>query len=419
MKTRFILGLLCLLVVLPVPVQGQSNQFIPYERLYMVCYDPDVNPLSNYGDICSWVEGETDLRPETSGEYLGDLVMSPDGTKIAYLELPDDFVSAFMQGDYPIYVTSGFVFEDDDTPETIWNAAYHWDQYSTNVGVMDLSTSQTLTVAEQDTPPDADEWVYQKRSLPVWSTDSTQFAWLEFDLTTESFDGRIMRYDTRTNSVEIVETRQSVGWADGGQFSMPDLLGWGDVIAYPSFNAGVYDENVDSGFGAILFTYDETGSLPSHPISFFANFEDRSTSVKLVLHNDEWRIAIHYPNLGWVLYDSLMDSYIQVDNQPYLQSINGVGWRGYLIDTVTYPQQYEWETSETLPDDFNLALPTAIDPNGSPIWLTDDGFSRFIDGEFQQLPFQHDNVVISHLVWMPIILRIEGEGTPIEKTVSP
>lgn len=419
LRTRFILGLLCLIVGLPVIAQGQSNQFTPYERLYMVCYDPDVTPITRYGDVCSWMEGANDLHKETSGQYIADLVMSPDGTKIAYRELPNDFVSAFMREEYPVYVTSGFVTEDDDTSETIWRRAYEWGQYPTNVGIMDLATLQTTTVAEQDIPADADEWVYQQRYAPVWSPDSTQFAWLEYDLTTESYDGRIMRYDTRTNSVEIVASHQSLGWADAGETTTSDLLGWGDVIIYPNFNAGVHDQNTNSSFGQVLSFYDETGSLSDTSVSFFANFEDRYTGFKLVLYNDEWRIAIHYPNLGWVLYDPLLDSYEQIDNSPYLQAITGGDWRGYPVDEESYPNRYEWQTPETLPDDFHFYGSTLIDPSGVPIWLTGNGYSRFIDGEFQPLAFQHENLVISQLVWMPTVWRIEGKSTPIEKTVSP
>lgn len=420
MKTGLLLSLLCLLSTIAMPAQGQSNQFTPYERLYMVCYDPDENIFTNYGDICSWAEGETDVRQETSGKYIGDLVISPDGTKIAYLELPDEFVSAFIREEYPVYAASGFTINEDTTPESMWNAAYRWGQYSTNIGIMDLSTSQTMTVGEQDIPADADEWVYQKRYLPVWSPDSTQFAWLEYDLATESYDGRIIRYDTRTNSVEIVASHQSLGWADGGQTTTSDLLGWGSVIIYPNFNAGVYDQDVDSSFGQVLSFYDETGALSRTPISFFANFEDRFTGFELVLYQDEWRIAIHYPNLGWVLYDPLTDSYEQVDTIPYLQSITGGDWRGYLANTVPYPDQYEWETSETLPDDFNFSMPAAIDPKGIPIWSTENGLARFMAGEFQVLAFQDDTrLTIGQMVWMPIVWRIDGEATSIEKTVSP
>ena len=416
MKIRLIWGLLCFLLPL-MSVQGQ--EFAPYERLYMVCYDAEVNPVFHFGEICSWAEGESELRQETFGQYMGDLVISPDGTKIAYLELPPDYVSALQRNEDPTQATQVVVVEEKTT-EHIWNAAYVLDRYPTNVGIMELSTSETVTLTEQDLPPDADEWVFQHRSLPVWSPDSTQFAWLERDLTTDSFAARIMRYDTRTNSVEIVASRQSFGYVDGGNFSLPDLLGWGNVISYKVFSLGVYDESVDSSFGEILVAYDETGKLSNEPISYFANFEDSFTSSRLVLHGDEWRLAIHYPNLGWVLYAPLTNSYTQVDSPPYLAAITDGGWRGYLVDTLVYPPVYEWQSPETLPEDFDFGIPSAIDPNGIPIWSTENGLSRFLDGEFQRLSFQRrENGVIGQAVWMPTVWHIEGEATPIEKTVSP
>lgn len=413
MKAQVFFVLACLFAVHILPVQSQESLFTPYERLYTVCYNPETNPFAPFGDLCSWTDGETTLRQETTGQYISELVISPDGTKIAFLTLPEELVQDMQNGNYPIYVTSGFVFEEDDTLAEIWRSAYQWGQYSTNVGILDLETSEFLIVAEQNIPPEADEWSHRQRTQPVWSPDSTQFAWIDTG-------GNILRYDTRTESVELVAERQPIGWCDAGQCSFSGLIGWGDVIMYGSFNAGVYPDDVDSSFGTLLFTYDESGVMTSNPITYITNYEDRYTAIRIAHYEDQWRIAIHYLNLGWVLYDPFSDTYTHVDDIPYLQSITGEGWQGYLVDTVAYPERYEWVAGELLPDDFNFHMPTTMDPAGTPLWHTADGLSRIIDGEFQPLAFATDTTLVANqAVWMPMIWQLDGEDTLIEKTVNP
>ena len=115
--------------------------------------------------------------------------MSPDGASVVYLSLPETFVEAAQRGEDP-------TFGLGSPPTNIW--------------LMDLTKplddpARFVRVADQITglPADSDGSDMQRRSLPVWSPNSTQFAWLELDYFSTAFSGRIMIYDTHTRTTHI------------------------------------------------------------------------------------------------------------------------------------------------------------------------------------------------------------------------
>lgn len=416
MFKRALLFIGCILLWATPAVSQQSDGFVPYERLYVTCEHPDTNDFTPFVDVCSWQPGETELERETTSAYISELAISPDGTKIVYLALPDDYVDAVRRGEDPTRAT-----DFAQSPDGIWASALSIGWYPTNIGVMDLTVASTdagrfTTIAEQHVPADS-TLLFQQRALPIWSPDSTRVAWFEEDFD-EVYGGNIVVYDTRTDTSQIIAEQVGFGWRDGGDgYSIPSLRGWGSLIAYTTYDADVYPAEYEYGFGTTLWLYDMTGEVAAPAISYFTSYDARYSALMWTLHHDVWRVAIDYPDPGWVAFDPLNDTYELLENPPYVSAVTGMGWTGILIP-ATYPQAFEWQLDgQTVQTE--VGAPLTFDPDGNPIWRDADGRLVTIgaDGLRPILPQVNDALGIS-AVWTPMVWQTDGLGTAITPTIT-
>ena len=131
-------------------------------------------------DLWAWEGADQPLIQLTDWGYNHNPVMSPDGTRIAYMSYANIFIDWLrtVQG------AGGF-----RPPENIW--------------VLDLPSRHTFRVADQpfnaayNGPVDAG--TYTMRQGLSWSPDGQQLAWVEIRVFAHAFGG-----DLITNTVEVV-----------------------------------------------------------------------------------------------------------------------------------------------------------------------------------------------------------------------
>ena len=210
---RLLLLLLLLLIALPL-AGGVSAQSVN-QQVYAFMQ----------GDLWKFdlTDGaETQL---TSWGYIGGPILSPDGTKLAYLSASEAFVEQWLAGSAP---QSG-----GTPPADIW--------------VMDLAAETYALVADQSGASEAG----YLRSLPVWSPNSQQLAWIEIDPQVQA---------TNAATLQV----QEIGTGNRFALASPlDLGTQGNNIRLPSLRWG------PGGIARLLFTTLHEGEDPVLFIQFF------------------------------------------------------------------------------------------------------------------------------------------------------
>jgi hypothetical protein len=210
------------------------------------------------------------------------------------------------------------------------------------------------------------------RSNPVWSPDSQQIAWLEFEPVTTRLSGQVVVHDRATEANRIWATGLGMGFFDGGIIHIPNLDGWGSHIAQTvwtygipeDFAPGIYSE--DAGYMTAFI--DEDGVGRREPVSItLANIHDYVADAWFwVRQGDAWRYAIHYAS-GWQLLNPLSGERIPLSQPPLLQIPGGGGLR---------LQQQDRRWSVVQPDGQIIALPegvkdAALAPDGQAVAYLD------------------------------------------------
>lgn len=389
-----------------VPSSGQVNDsFQPFTRLLAVCVDPSDYEIVGYGDVCSWSPGEDSYQHETRGVYIGQPALSPDGTLLVFLALPEAFVEASKRG-------------EDLTRGT--------GPLPTNIGLLDLTRSvgdpeRIIVIASQpDETAHSSEWPpLQRRSRPVWSPDGTQIAWIELDLDANAFAGRLMAFDVSTQSTSIIARDLSLGYADAGMWGIPALLGWGSVLAYTSHNAGVYPAIAmeTGGFGEVLSIYDDSGHLSNQPITYFADFEDSLIALHWVLHHDEWCLSMGYTQSGWIVHNPTTGHFERLKNTPAIQAITGEGWVGQVQLLEDGQLEVLWQEPDSL-EVIKTALPATFTPNGQPLWIKEGQIFLHSGEELETVVAEPSDLKIIFTTWVPPVWLTDGLGEVVTPGIA-
>lgn len=186
------------------------------------------------GDLWAWDGGiSTQL---TDWGFNGDPIISPDGTRVAYVSMAAVFVDWLQT----ISGAGGF-----EPPQNIW--------------ILDLPLRQTYRIADQ--PADAvytgpeSPGKYMLRSTPTWSPNGRQLAWLDYDVNTLSGQNEgtasIRVYDIVTGQSYILDSFTFTNF-----LSPSNLYG----ITWGSPGIAVFLEE------DIVRIYHPTGSIISHNI---------------------------------------------------------------------------------------------------------------------------------------------------------
>ncbi len=399
-------------LIIGTSVSAQNNRvFAPFERLF---FHRAIVPAEQYArweaDIYSWAAGEREPHRETTTGWADTPVVSPDGSKVVYTQVAQGIIDLLERGEnYP--------YGGAPEPTDIWviDTSKPLDDPARHVQIADQFTG----LPDADTP-------FQIRSTPVWSPDSTRLAWIELHEFSTMFAGRIMVYDMRTGETTQIAAPVSLGYADGGEFHVPSLEGWGDGVLHYSSNAGIHPDS-DNSFGVLMDTFDENGLYSRAVVTYWTDRSDSLDSAVWVRDGSQWLVYLSYLQTGSVLFNPRADTYAQPENPPVVGSILG-GSRTWInvLDADAPPDRPRIITAWTLNESAGESQPPptlrfrTFDPAGEPVFY-DRQASQLVYWSWANaetipvLPGDHDpSWRDSIATWVPGMWRVTGETTPIE-----
>lgn len=177
---------LSLLLLVSVSVSGAQPALRSARHLALQMEETPLIILME-GNLWIWEEMPARFDQLTTNGYNRQLVISPDGSRIAYAAIAEIGVAALESRQGQI--------GDAALPLDIW--------------VLDLGSEQTARIAAQ--PAEASFLVegkpdsYITRSAPTWSPDGGMLAWMEYNPT--SVDRQLVVYDLATNSARTLVPR--------------------------------------------------------------------------------------------------------------------------------------------------------------------------------------------------------------------
>lgn len=295
----------------------------------------------------------------TQWGYNGGPVLSPDGSKIAYLSTPSELIDKVNNGTPPSFAGSA--------PANIW--------------IMDVATEAFTRVADQT---GSGELGYL-RSVPAWSPDSRKLIWSQLDPNIQALDKATLQiYDLNTGLQATLAQDFNMGFQDGGIW-MPDVL-WGD-----------------GGIARILFTYTEssrtpflfmeiynpnTGNLTRYDLGYQESLGNYVRDHIWVNHQGRSMLAL-YSQDRWELFDPTNGARSQLAAPPRLKAKFIEGGLELIPVPVTSDSgssafqwqamigQTEYNTGLTT-FDIDLRSTPAISFDGSQIaWHNGDGVSTW------------------------------------------
>ena len=253
------------------------------------------------GDLYFWNNTIGTPRQLTEWGYNGSPVLSPDGSRIAYVSVAEEAVN---RGSDPQSEDSYLIYSG--TP-------------ANNIWVMDTATQDFERIADQS--PNFPV----RRGTPVWSPTGDELAWVEYGASGENFNVRakLIIYNFVTQS-----TRETgivnLGFQDAG-LRLP-FIQWGPGgISYQIFTF------VESGDAQIqLYLIDPVNNNVSQFILYssaspYAQGDITPDDYVWVEHNARAMIAILNSNNSWTLLDPTNGNQVQLTNPPSLIARNGNG----------------------------------------------------------------------------------------------
>ncbi len=242
-----------------------------------VLAQPSSQPVYAFkqGDLWKFNLADNTASQLTDWGYNGGPILSPDGSKLAYLSTTAEFVAQY---------NAGTATQTDGTaPADIW--------------LMDIATESFTLVADQAGASAAG----YLRSLPIWSPDSRQLAWLQLDPSTQALDRAALQvHDIATGATSILVDAVNLGFQDSN-IRMPRLR-WG---------AG--------GIARLLFEYVGDSQTPALFIEFIDGATGATTTYDLKLNtnrNNTVRDFVWVDHLGIELVALQIRDYWEILN-PY------------------------------------------------------------------------------------------------------
>ena len=191
MKKLFVLFLFAFLAVGSLTVVAQTT-------------NPDIYTHQN-GDLWKYNISAGTAQQLTQSGYNGGPILSPDGRTIAYLEASSDIV---------IQVNAGTASQSSGSPPA-------------DVWIFDIASQSFNKIADQSGASSAGIL----RSLPAWSPDSRQLAWLQIDPGIQSLEQatlQVYRLDSATTVSLAYDVNLGYQTSD---IRMPNLQWGGGGIA--------------------------------------------------------------------------------------------------------------------------------------------------------------------------------------------
>lgn len=389
---RMLLAVLALLLGLAAQASAQSS---------------DALFFNSEGDLWSWYLDRPADGRLTTWNYNGGPILSPDGSRIAYLSMAREAVNEMQSGQAEFFGTP---------PGNIW--------------VMDTATRRFQQITQQRSYPTL-------RSLPAWSPVGTELAWVEMD---SNYRMQLVIHDFSSGQARVVPVFINPGFQDAG-------------IVMPRIQWGPH------GISRLLFTFVETGDLhilleiiqpgggtstqfllSAAPIDGSGDF---STPIDHIWVEQDARamIALLSRTGRWTILDPVLGGLNELSQPPVLTPRNGSRTMNRTTLTPLYTTTAErgWEIRWRATDpagsvmdlpyssfELNSGAP-AISPDGQAIAWNLDGavsYQTFAgDGGIVYYPnpeiFNH-YVSSSMAVWTPTRWIVNAaSGAPVPTPGAP
>ena len=222
--------------------------------------------------------------------YNGGPILSPDGRTIAYLSTTEGFVAQHL---------AGTVTQTGGTPPT-------------NIWIMDISSERFRLIADQTGASAAGIL----RSLPSWSPDGRQLAWLQLDPNTQALaEATLQIHNLDTGLTTILHSNVDLGF-QGSDIRMPSLRWGGGGIA--RFHYTFLDNN-ENPFLFIEFYDPVTGFLARYDLGLNANRDNTVRDFVWVNHQGRSLMALQIQDY-WEIIDPQDGSRARLTEPPRLKN---------------------------------------------------------------------------------------------------
>lgn len=273
----------------------------------------DYPPIFAYrsGDIWKYDLANATATQLTNWGYNGGPILSPDGSKIAYLSTTSGFVAQFEAG---TATQAG-----GTAPANIW--------------VMDIATESFTLIADQTGAASAGIL----RSLPNWSPDSLKLAWLQIDPNDQAVSAAHLKlHNFETGFTTTLATAVDLGF-QGDDIRLPSLR-WGDGgIARLHFD---FQQGTAIPFLHIQFFDPVSGAIRQYDLGLNENRDNSVRDFLWVNHRGSSLLALQIKDY-WDLIDPLDGSRSRLSDPPRLQNRNLAGGMQLIPLLVANPSD-DW-----------------------------------------------------------------------------
>ncbi|MCY3834010.1 MAG: hypothetical protein OXG85_13425 [Chloroflexi bacterium] len=234
-------------------------------------------------------------QPLTHWDSNGGPILSPNGAEIVFLSLSPEFVAQYEAG--------ATTQAGGAAPANIW--------------VMDVA-SETFTLIADQTGASAAGIL---RSLPNWSPDSRQLAWLQLDPGAQTLDSaQLLLHDLESGAASTLVAKVDLGF-QASDIRMPSLR-WGDGgIAWLHFDFANGGQNP---FLHIQFLDPTSGEMKQYDLGLKETRGNTVRDFMWVKHLGRSLMALQIQNY-WDVIDPQDGSRSRLSAPPRLQNRNRPG----------------------------------------------------------------------------------------------
>ncbi len=289
----------------------------------------------------------------TDWGYTGGPILSPDGSKLAYLSTSPEFIAQF---------NAGTARQSAGTPPA-------------NILVMDIASESQSLIADQSGASAAGTL----RSLPAWSPDSGKLAWLELDPGAQGANAAALKqHNVATSATSLLAANVDLG-AQGSDIEMPTLR-WGP--------GGIAMLRLDHLAQFIDFYDSTSGALTSYDLQLNENSDNLVRDFVWVDHLGSSLVALQIQDY-WEIINPYDGTRLRLSDPPRLKNRTITGamqlipasvanadgdWDIHWYATTGANLQYSSYVSPRVDKNY---LP-ALSPNGTQMaWHGGDGVDHW------------------------------------------
>ena len=277
-------------------------------------------PLFAYrnGDLWKYDQASASAAKLTHWGYNGGPILSPDGSRIAFLSTTAAFIRQHEAGEAE--QTGG------SAPADIW--------------VMDAATGSFSLIADQSGASASGIL----RSLPNWSPDSRKLAWLQVDAGAQSLDAaQLMLRDLDSGLTSTLASPVDLGY-QGGNIRMPSLR-WGDGGI-----ARLHFDRTETGGDPSLYIqfYDPgAGAMEQYDLALNASRDNSVRDFEWVDHGGRSLMALQIKDY-WDLLDPQTGARSRLSDPPRLRSRDAAGLQliPLSVATVSGDWRIHWQATD-------------------------------------------------------------------------